>query len=560
MTVTEDAPAAAPASSPPTGSRPGGDRAWRRSSAPATTRSSAGSGSSRRSCTSCWPGPRRCWVAVERIDAAELGAPSAPDWFAQVFTFRSIAGAFLFLLPLTIGVATLVVPLQVGAATHRLPPGRGGRGLDLPPRRRPRRRRLRHRRRPLRHRRRRRAALPRGLRCSCSSPLRRGLDLHRHHRHRPAAPGAVAAPASRCSPGPRSSPARCGSLTLPVLAGMRRDHLPRPPLRRRRRVHRRRRRGQPLRPHRLGVRPAGGLRLRHPGPRLHRLGGPGVQRHPPPAPPRRHGPHRRLRRARPPAPGPCPRFGADPPPWLYEAPVGRRLLRRRPARCSACSASGPLTAAPGHAAPGQPAALRGRRRRSCSSSACSPAPLQAIEPIETLVDERRHLALRHHRSPRRWRPTSSSPPPSPCFGGVVYWAPKILGRQSPRAAPRLVALLLLARHGAVGLPRPRLRAPRPVRRPRRGRPPTTSTPSRPSTRVSAIGGGVLALAGARLRRPARSGRSQRRRARATIPGPGTPSSGPPARRPPTGNFASLPAITSEAPLYDARHQPEEATA
>ena len=30
--------------------------------------------------------------------------------------------------------------------------------------------------------------------------------------------------------------------------------------------------------------------------------------------------------------------------------------------------------------------------------------------------------------------------------------------------------------------------------------------------------------------------------------------------PPAGNFASLPEITSEAPLYDARHQPEEATA
>ena len=30
--------------------------------------------------------------------------------------------------------------------------------------------------------------------------------------------------------------------------------------------------------------------------------------------------------------------------------------------------------------------------------------------------------------------------------------------------------------------------------------------------------------------------------------------------PPVGNFASLPAVTSEAPLYDARHRTEEATA
>jgi heme/copper-type cytochrome/quinol oxidase subunit 1 len=55
-------------------------------------------------------------VSVERFDTADLGIVSE-SWFAQIFTFHSLAGAFLFLLPLTIGVATLVVPLQVGAAT-----------------------------------------------------------------------------------------------------------------------------------------------------------------------------------------------------------------------------------------------------------------------------------------------------------------------------------------------------------------------------------------------------------------------------------------------------------
>src|SRR5690606_27481169 len=35
--------------------------------------------------------------------------------------YRSIAGVFLFLLPLTIGLATAVVPLQVGASTIAFP-------------------------------------------------------------------------------------------------------------------------------------------------------------------------------------------------------------------------------------------------------------------------------------------------------------------------------------------------------------------------------------------------------------------------------------------------------
>ena len=56
-------------------------------------------------------------VSIERIDPASTGDVIATDWFNQIFTFHSLAAAFLFLLPLTIGVATLVVPLQVGAPT-----------------------------------------------------------------------------------------------------------------------------------------------------------------------------------------------------------------------------------------------------------------------------------------------------------------------------------------------------------------------------------------------------------------------------------------------------------
>ncbi len=60
------------------------------------------------------------WVALLRVDAEGLAA-DAPSLFDQAFTFRSIGGAFLFLLPATIGIATLVVPLQVGAATVAFP-------------------------------------------------------------------------------------------------------------------------------------------------------------------------------------------------------------------------------------------------------------------------------------------------------------------------------------------------------------------------------------------------------------------------------------------------------
>jgi heme/copper-type cytochrome/quinol oxidase subunit 1 len=59
-------------------------------------------------------------VAAERFDTSSIDLVSE-DWFAQVFTYRSVAGAFLFLLPLTIGVATIVVPLQVGASTLAFP-------------------------------------------------------------------------------------------------------------------------------------------------------------------------------------------------------------------------------------------------------------------------------------------------------------------------------------------------------------------------------------------------------------------------------------------------------
>ena len=59
-------------------------------------------------------------VATERIDTSSFDVLGA-DWIVQADTFRFIGGVFLFLLPLTIGVAMVVVPLQVGASTLAFP-------------------------------------------------------------------------------------------------------------------------------------------------------------------------------------------------------------------------------------------------------------------------------------------------------------------------------------------------------------------------------------------------------------------------------------------------------
>ena len=59
-------------------------------------------------------------VAAEKIDLSSVDVIGS-DWFGQAFAYRSIAGAFLVVLPLTIGVATAIVPLQVGASTIAFP-------------------------------------------------------------------------------------------------------------------------------------------------------------------------------------------------------------------------------------------------------------------------------------------------------------------------------------------------------------------------------------------------------------------------------------------------------
>jgi heme/copper-type cytochrome/quinol oxidase subunit 1 len=116
MTVTEDAPAAAPATSQPT------------APTPAATGLAAVLGTGDHKVVGrLWltaalvhlvvAGGAALFVAVLRIDPTDLDN----DFFQQAVSLRSIGGAFLFLLPLTIGLATLVVPLQVGAPTIAFP-------------------------------------------------------------------------------------------------------------------------------------------------------------------------------------------------------------------------------------------------------------------------------------------------------------------------------------------------------------------------------------------------------------------------------------------------------
>ncbi|MFP5578528.1 MAG: cbb3-type cytochrome c oxidase subunit I [Acidimicrobiia bacterium] len=60
-------------------------------------------------------------VGVEKVDTDGLGDFLGSDVFGETLSLHGIAGTFLFLLPLFIGIATHVVPAQVGAATVAFP-------------------------------------------------------------------------------------------------------------------------------------------------------------------------------------------------------------------------------------------------------------------------------------------------------------------------------------------------------------------------------------------------------------------------------------------------------
>ncbi len=59
-------------------------------------------------------------LSLERIDTSGLGILDT-DTVGQVFSLHAVAGTFLFLVPLLLGLAIYVVPLQVGAPTIAFP-------------------------------------------------------------------------------------------------------------------------------------------------------------------------------------------------------------------------------------------------------------------------------------------------------------------------------------------------------------------------------------------------------------------------------------------------------
>jgi heme/copper-type cytochrome/quinol oxidase subunit 1 len=118
MTVTADAPAAAPASEPTAPAR-----------VPTGLAALLGTGD-HKVVGRLWlgmslihlgfVGVASALVSAERIDSSKFDV-LGHHWAVQGDTFQFISLAFLFLLPFTIAVATVVVPLQVGAATIAFP-------------------------------------------------------------------------------------------------------------------------------------------------------------------------------------------------------------------------------------------------------------------------------------------------------------------------------------------------------------------------------------------------------------------------------------------------------
>jgi heme/copper-type cytochrome/quinol oxidase subunit 1 len=60
-------------------------------------------------------------VGVEKVDTSGLGEVLDRDVLAQTYSLHAVAGTFLFLFPLFLGLATAVVPGQVGAPTVAFP-------------------------------------------------------------------------------------------------------------------------------------------------------------------------------------------------------------------------------------------------------------------------------------------------------------------------------------------------------------------------------------------------------------------------------------------------------
>ena len=444
--------------------------------------------------------------------------------------------------PLQVGASTIAFPRAAAAAawTYLI-----GGGLLLG--------RLRHRRRPRRHRHRRHRAVRRGVRARARRPAR-GLDLPRDHGVRAAGAGPAAHAGCRCSPGRSLVAGGVWILTLPVLGGLLGAQLPRRPLRRLPRQHR----DRALRPHRLGLPPAR-RSTRWPSPRS-ASSARSSRCSPRPATTSTASPSASSAPSARSALGAwtAPSLEGDLP-WLYD---GRRGSSSRSPRCV------PVLGLVGLWAP----------HRCGRAGRCSRSPLLfAVATVLLLLlglaagavqahradrDDRRrhqHHAVRHGLVHRRHRARP------PRHGRRPARRRRLLGAQDRR----------LAVPGGRRPPRRHAAA--------RSAPPSAASPSSPPAcsaspgtvalaaaehtdlletlgLVTTVADGVLVLGRAASSSCSWPGPPPAPTDPGDDPWAATRSSGPPRRRRRSATSPRCPKITSEAPLYDARHGAEEADA
>jgi heme/copper-type cytochrome/quinol oxidase subunit 1 len=250
-----------------------------------------------------------------------------------------------------------------------------------------------------------------------------------------------------------------------------------------------------------------------------------------------------------------PSFGSDALPWLYDLPwVAVSIAIVVP--LLGLLGLWAITAQRGQTSLGSPILFAGAAGLMLLVGVLAGA-VQAIEPIKTLVDGEGTSLYG-----TAWSSSVASyvvlAAVIALLGAVVYWSPKIIGRSFAEAPARIVALLLLA--GTVLWSFPDLISGLLGQPAGPGLQPTDNVSTIEALNVvSTVGGGVLALAVAGfVALTIRASRSDE------LPGDdpwdGHTLEWATSSPPPFGNFASLPEITSEAPVYDARHRTEEDTA
>jgi heme/copper-type cytochrome/quinol oxidase subunit 1 len=250
-----------------------------------------------------------------------------------------------------------------------------------------------------------------------------------------------------------------------------------------------------------------------------------------------------------------PGYGQDAFPWLYEAPwVAVSIIVLVP--LLGLFGLWALTVRQGRVALASPLLFAGAAAVMLLVGVLAGA-VQAVEPIKTLVDGEGTSLYG-----TTWSTSVASyvvlAAAIALMGGVVYWAPKLVGRSFAEGGARIVAVVLLA--GTVLWSFPELVSGLLGQPGAFGVEPADNVSTIEAMNVaSTIGGAVLALGVlgfiALLIGAARSDELP-----GDDPWEGHTLEWATSSPPPHGNFASLPTVTSEAPLYDARHRPEEATA